>query len=171
MTESQKKLRFRILCAVGLLAWVALAHRTYLIARLCGSGANLARANLVGRDLRGADLSGANLQEAHLAGADLRATNLASTNLRRADLRGAVAGRADLSGAVLKGADLRGASLRDADVRGADLHQAVMTCCSDPMRTVDLQGARYDAATQWPGDFNPEAWGALRIPAPTAARR
>jgi len=57
--------------------------------------------------LAGADLQGRDLRGAPLAGADLRAANLRGADLRGADLRWAL-----LDGADLTGADLRGALLQ-----------------------------------------------------------
>ena len=96
----------------------------------------LSHARLVGASLRRAVLARADLCGADLRGADLRSADLAETNLACACLRGA----------TLRGADLAGACLRGADLAGAD-----------------FRGARYDARTDWPAGFDPEARGARRV--------
>ena len=95
-------------------------------------------------DLGDADLHDANLSDAYLHGANLSEANLRGADLSWADLREANLAGADLSEAHLYGVDLRGASLREADLRSAN-----------------LSGARYDANTQWPEGFDPEAAGAV----------
>ena len=80
------------------------------------------------------------------AGADLQDIDLSEADLSWADLREANLAGADLSEAHLYGVDLRGASLREADLRSAN-----------------LSGARYDANTQWPEGFDPEAAGAEMV--------
>lgn len=58
---------------------------------------------------------------------------------------------ADLSGAFLVGAKLEGADLSGADLGGAKLLFA------------DLRGAKYNASTKWPEDFDPEKAGAVFV--------
>ncbi len=102
-----------------------------------GPGADLRRADLFGADLEGADLSGANLI------------------------------RADLSGANLKGADLAGADLRDTNLSEADLHGADLEGAKN-LRFANFyeegfsgRGAKADADTIWPDEFDPVAAGVI----------
>ncbi len=97
------------------------------------TGANLARAkligaNLVGVNLWGADLSGANLAKAKLWGANLCGANLVRANLTRANL---------------SGANLVEANLRQAKLRYTKLYSA------------NLSGACYDEHTQFSPGFDP----------------
>ena len=57
----------------------------------------------------------------------------------------------DLRGANLHGANLTGADLRVAGRHGADLGSA------------NLHGAKYNANTQWPYLFDPQAAGAVMV--------
>jgi uncharacterized protein YjbI with pentapeptide repeats len=59
----------------------------------------------------------------------------------------------DLSRADFSGLDLRGAVLTGRDLSGAKFDDA------------DLTGAKYDLFTLWPEGFDPEARGAVRVPA------
>ena len=71
-------------------------------------------------------------------GRKCRGANLQYIDLSRADLR-----EANMNDALLWNADLTG-----TDLSGANLWKA------------NLSGAVYDANTQWPEGFNPEAAGA-----------
>lgn len=84
-----------------------------------------------------------------LCGTDLRGALLRGVGLRRADLTDA-----DLRGADLRTADLRSATLCGTDLRGADLR-------GSRLADADFRGARYDAATRWPGSQPPP--GALLV--------
>lgn len=97
-----------------------------------------------GADLRGAQLGDADLFDADLVGADLRGANLG----------GALLSAANLSLADLKGANLFGADLTEANLCGADLREA-------NLKRSDLRGARYDAQTMFPEDFDLAASGAI----------
>jgi uncharacterized protein YjbI with pentapeptide repeats len=90
--------------------------------------------------LDGACLNGARLHSAHLEGAGLIGAQLERTLL----------GYAHLEHAFLDGANLQGADLRAANLKGTNLHR------------VQLHGARANAATVWPGGFNPSSVG-IRI--------
>lgn len=121
------------------------------------AGADLQHARLVYAQLEHAWLVDAKLQHAELGGAWLRHAQLIRANLFGADLREASLQYAVLDGAKLHGADLGVAAHHDAALVGAD-HQP-------------LKGARYDAHTTWPEDFDPQAAGAVGIgigPAPHA---
>jgi len=103
------------------------------------------------------DLRGANLREGRFEGARLRRTNLERAHLEGARLEGAELRSAHLGGADLEpdrilridGAHLEGAHLEGTDLRGAK-----------------LKGASYDSLTTWPGGFDPDARGCVRVKAP-----
>ena len=97
-----------------------------------------------GADLRGAQLGDADLFDADLVGADLRGANLG----------GALLSAANLALADLKGANLFGADLTEANLCGADLSEA-------NLKNADLHGARYDAQTVFPEDFDVTRTGAI----------
>jgi uncharacterized protein YjbI with pentapeptide repeats len=121
-------------------------------------GANFERANL-----RRAELRGVVLQHSRLADADLRDARITigpgqwHTSLYQASLRGA-----DLRGAYVR-ADLRRADLIGADLRGAQLGRAMFKHEREAGEEAALRGARYDSETVWPNDFEPDAWGAVRV--------
>ena len=121
------------------------------------AAANLTNAYLSKSILSNADLSKANLSEANLSASVLRGADLTEANLTGADVRGAVLDTTDLTEANLTGADLRWTALRDAK----------------HLPEANLSQAKYNAKTQWPHDFKPEAAGAERIAdedAPNAAK-
>ena len=103
------------------------------------------------------DLRGANLRDGHFEDARLRRTHLEGAHLEGTRLE-----RAELRSAHLRGADfepdpileLDGAHLEGAHLEGADL------------RGAKLKGASYDSLTTWPGGFNPDARGCVRVNAP-----
>lgn len=104
------------------------------LAGVCWCGTILRNANLKNADLYWAilftsDLSGANLENANLQGADLKEVNLHGANLRNANL-----GLDNLGGS----AQLEGADLQDAD-----------------LTNTNFNGARYDARTKFPDQFDP----------------
>ena len=92
------------------------------------------RRNIV--NLKGAPLSQTDLPYADLRGADLRFVHFRKANLAHARL----------DNAILFAPDLCGANLNMANLEGADLRKA-----------------KYDTATQWPDDFDPEQVGAVRV--------
>lgn len=126
------------------------------------SRANLTRADLQGANLEGARLTGAILEEASfelalLRDADLRQVQtmrrarLDRANLEYANLEYAKMQQVSLVGANLASASLQFAHLEGADLRGASLAKA------------DLRNALYDAATQWPTDFDVGSSGARLV--------
>lgn len=143
----------------------------------------LRTADLQGASLEGADLRGAQLSRADLRGADLARAVLGPLPGARPRgtpkgdyLEGALFDRrtrwpdgfpvgahravraepgTDLHGKGLRSIDLRDANLKRANLRGADLRGATLTQAQH-LQTVVLQGARYDAATRWPQDFDPK---------------
>ncbi len=135
---------------------------------------DLTRANLRGANLRGADLTQAILTGADLTGADLRDAKLSNTklegaNLSQANLEGTnIKAGMIIDQSVLKGANLRntrgldrftGSDFCEADLRGANLLKAA-NWGFVPAR---FQGAKYNADTRWPADFDPAAVGATRV--------
>lgn len=108
-------------------------------------------------DIRGVQLDGAtlidsqlrhsNLARAWLRGVVLDRSDLTDTDLRRANLAEASLVSVKLAGAYLEGADIRRADLRGADLRGADMRAL-------HLREAVLAGARADARTLWPADFD-----------------
>lgn len=102
------------------------------------------------------DLAEANLAEANLAEFDMIGLSLSKANLQGANLTGADLSWADLNGANLRQADLTEAHLFEANLQFACLEGAILS------RT-NLSGAKYNEATIWPGDFDPQAVGALLI--------
>jgi uncharacterized protein YjbI with pentapeptide repeats len=112
----------------------------------------LRRASLRGCDLSDRDLSGRDLRHADLCRARLSGASFAGADLRFADLRGA-----DLRGASLASARLLEADLGDADLRGADLSGV------QNLGMARLHGAKADAATVWPGGFDPAGAGVRRV--------
>jgi uncharacterized protein YjbI with pentapeptide repeats len=139
---------------------------------------DLSKANLSKGDLSGVDLSGANLRQANLSEADLSVTNLIEANLIEADLSGAnLSGarlfpanlskanliEADLSRANLNGTRLGEANLSEADLSEANLFRAYLrgaNLSGADLSGANLRNATYDANTQWPINFDPQAAGA-----------
>ena len=136
------------------------------------SEANLSRANLSGANLSevylsGANLIGADLSEAKLVGARLYEVNLGASNLSGADLSEAHLSKANLNGANLSGADLSKANLSranlsGANLRGANLNKTVLRGAKlrdvEGLMEADLVGAKYNDETEFPDDFNPQAY-------------
>src|SRR5947208_8728300 len=74
--------------------------------------------------------------------------------------------RADLRGAHFRGLDLSGIDLSHHDLTGADLSHAdlIGTRMTDAnLAGADLSGARFDHRTEWPGAFEPQERGAIKI--------
>jgi hypothetical protein len=153
------------------------------------AAASLEGADLFHADLRGADLRGADLSGADLRGADLRRARLGKPEMAvateiawawcawiltwlviyhdqvsRHQSGAALTGpmiywclaatyriKAEWRGAIRAALNLRSAVFEAADLRGAALQGATLT------------GARYDDRTRWPGGFDPEARGAVRV--------
>ncbi len=130
---------------------------------------DLADAELRWADLNDDQLAHANLERANLIGAELRGANLREASLRQAILNGASMQEADLSGADLTGADLNWANLSRCDLTNANLSQANLGWAV--FRDADLSGAllhdaRYNARTEWPDGFAPDAAGCLFVGEP-----
>ncbi len=128
--------------------------------------ADLSNANLIGADfgkanLRGARLSGVDLRGAYLGGAQLGKAVLICAEMERAYLQGADLQDADLVGANLEGAELQAADLRGA--RLADLHPIPNNPKDSVQVKANLKKAKYDAKTQWPEGFDPEAAGVILV--------
>jgi uncharacterized protein YjbI with pentapeptide repeats len=68
-------------------------------------------------------------------------TNLSRTNLNRANL---------------SWTNLRVANLNSADLRWANLNSA-------DLRWANLSKTKYNDATEWPRDFEPEEFGAVKL--------
>jgi hypothetical protein len=148
-------------------SWVA-THR--------GRNASLMNAQLRSVDLRGADLQGAQLGGADLTGANLGGANLVGARLRLVRLQGAQLQKADLHEADLTNIDLRGADLRGTDLTGAKLFLTLADLQAGPpgIPVPSLQearqrvsprfaGARCDAHTRWPKNFDPVKAGAVLV--------
>ena len=89
----------------------------------------------------------ANLARAWLRGITLDRSDLKDTDLRLANLAEASLVNVNLAGAYLDGADLCRADLCGADLPGADMRAL-------HLREAVLTGARADAGTVWPADFD-----------------
>jgi len=149
-------------------------------------GANLEEANLEGASLWRANLTHAylgqaNLKNAHLLEANLQSTRLIGANLQGAYLREANLQRAILRKANLQNTDFRYAILRDADFFNADLSDAVFRNAilervdfgeaillranleGSDLTDVQLNGAKYNSDTKWPGGFDPKGAGAILV--------
>lgn len=85
-------------------------------------------------EIKGMDLSGIKIPKA-----DLRSRNLSKVSFKDADLSGALFVDSVLTGANFSGANLNGADFSDADLEG-----------------VNLKGAKWNADTKWPDDFDPD---------------
>lgn len=125
------------------------------------------------------------LEGADLRGAILTSVRLLHVDLRDADLRDADLYRAEMGCVFLQGADLRGADLSGVKAPFADrldeltawhridspsnssLFGLVSACRNRPpsprLERRSLMGVCYDARTQWPAGFDPEAHGARLV--------
>jgi uncharacterized protein YjbI with pentapeptide repeats len=121
-------------------------------AHLLGARLRGAKANRV--HLNGAVLLGGHLERATIVGSCLAGAMLTGVHLQEADLSDSDLRRADLRRADLRRVELHGTDLREADLRGANLAQASLI-------EADLRGARSNAATRWPINFDPTAAGVL----------
>jgi uncharacterized protein YjbI with pentapeptide repeats len=87
---------------------------------------------------------------------------LSELSLSRAHLRGA-----NLAQANLRDTSLYGADLRDSDLSGADMSTARLEAPNNRSAAsrwrLKLTGARYDARTRWPADFDPVKHGAILV--------
>ena len=102
--------------------------------------------------LDGATLTDTQLRHANLARAWLRGITLDRSDLKDTDPRLANLAEASLVNVHLAGAYLDGADLCRADLCGADLPGADMRALH--LREAVLTGARADAGTVWPADFD-----------------
>jgi uncharacterized protein YjbI with pentapeptide repeats len=131
------------------------------------TGKYLHRARLVALDLRNAILSECDLRNvdarcarlsgAQLVGADASNACFDSARLDAARLDDARVPFATFRGATLRGASLRRTYLAGADFTGADLRGVDMRGAVIEGPGVTLDGARWDLATQWPGDHTASA--------------
>ncbi len=117
-------------------------------------GATLAGLNLSGADLRGTVLDYSN---SRIRSRDPRFRGFQPANFTGADLRGASLRCAHLEGAEFGNALLNGADLRDADLRRFPPQSPGQpsTQSNANLKSADLEGAVWNAATQWPDDFDP----------------
>lgn len=120
-------------------------------------GANFADSGLQGAifqaiDLRAATFTNADLTDTDFGGANLADANFDMATFERTQLDAASLLRADFSGTSLVTTDLTGADLRGANLRTANLSDATLT------------NARYDAATQFPPEFDPTLAGMVLQP-------
>ncbi|MEO1132076.1 MAG: pentapeptide repeat-containing protein [Cyanobacteria bacterium J06639_1] len=139
-------------------------------ARLVGTrldSTNLDAASLQGANLSGANLRTATLRDTNFSGATLEAASLSSTTALRANLSTVVApnsiavdarlNEADLSNGNFQSANFNGAQFDSANVAGANFTDA--TFLNSRLTNVlnlggaTLQGAKYNASTQFPADF------------------
>jgi len=128
--------------------------KPYWRARYYGRGADLHGTVLAGAQLTGVDLIGANLRGADLQNASLTYAYLWRVDLRAADLTGADLTNAWLCWADLGHADLRRANLSNAVLYGSTIRGSI---------PIGLTGARYDASTRWPDNFDPQRHGAVLV--------
>lgn len=98
-------------------------------------------------DLRRTDLRRVDLREAHLEYTRLEEAHLDWAWLLDAHLEHAWLRAAHLRGVQLPGTHLDGADLQEAGLDGATLQKARLV-------DADLRGARADAETRWPDDFD-----------------
>lgn len=124
-------------------------------------GASLRRTFLVAAHLAQAQLQDAHLEEARLLGANLSGANLSAAHLENAQMQWASLLTANLQGANLRGACLIGVELLSANLSRADLCDADLEYAH--LSWARLRGAKYNAQTRWPSDFDPVAAGALKV--------
>jgi uncharacterized protein YjbI with pentapeptide repeats len=127
---------------------------------------DLSGAILTKAQLSMGDLSGSNLRDAHMDGATFVYTNLRNADMRKARLVEAGLIGTSLQDANLEGANMTGAFVYSADFRGARLHGASLwrAAFGDGSMPPKFEGARYNHATRWPDDFEPQAAGAILEP-------
>jgi uncharacterized protein YjbI with pentapeptide repeats len=127
---------------------------------MLGTGDNFVGIDLRGRDLSGSYLAGKNFSGAKFDGADLRGANLSGTVL---------------SWASFADADLRGASFSATMLTPSEylypsdnLAPGAIAPGGEPLKDANLQavtltGAKFDATTEWPDNFDPVRDGAQFI--------
>lgn len=121
--------------------------------------------HIEGEKFRAEELRGVSLEEADLRGEKLDGIELPGLCLRGANLQGASLTSANLEGATLAGCQLGGARLQRANLRGADLRGAQFGRYGlSLLRNADFKGARYNAATRWPGGFRPDHFDCIYEP-------
>ena len=139
------------------------------------TNADLSRANLQKADLRGAILANADLWEANLSDADLCEVDLSycsieAANLTRANLCGANLRRAQWrlldESAIRRAKDVEaraaiGKLLTDDESILLALYQRDEASLRKEISRANFTGARYDATTEWPPDFDPTTAGAI----------
>ena len=118
-------------------------------------------------DLNEAILHHSNLQEANLIYAHLVGANLGSSNLYLANLYGADLSSANLSFANLSGADLTNTYIGNANLLLADLSNADLSGMADWDNAFWL-AAKYTRDTVFPTGMDPNSYGMIEIPAPSA---
>ena len=147
-------------------------------------GASFEEANVVGWDFEGAVFSNVNFEEAEFIASSFRGANLAGVLFDDFHAMDCDFSSADFSGADFlsfnsmrsnfSGADFTGVTssfgflgmFLDANFRGTDL--SVLDPSVD-LNLAGLQGAVYDAATQFPAGFDPVTAGMVFIPEPATA--
>jgi len=118
-------------------------------------------------DLNGAFLHHANLQEANLMYAQLVGANFGSSNLYLVNLYGADLSSANLSFANLSGADMTNTSIGGANLLLADLTNADLSGMTEWDDAFWL-AATYTDQTVFPTGMDPDSFGMIEIPAPSA---
>lgn len=124
--------------------------------------ANLMNVKLVNTILTDANLWAANMTNTNLWSAVLTNANLTSANLTNANLKNANLVNAKMGGVYLRDANLRSAKLQGANLESANL--AGVDLRSANLEGANLTGAMYNSETVWPKGFDPEAYGAIRVP-------
>lgn len=118
-------------------------------------------------NLDGSNLTGAELKQANLSNSSLRSVNLTNANLEKAILQEVNFECACLELVNLTDAHLEGANFRKANLKQADLrHSYLVNVCfqgadlrSTKLQGANLQGAAYDAETNFDAEFDPTRVG------------
>ena len=118
-------------------------------------------------DLNGAFLHHANLQEANLMYAQLVGANFGGSNLYLVNLYGADLSLANLSFANLSGANMTNTSIGGAYLLNTDLTNADLSGMTEWDEALWL-GATYTNETVFPTGMDPDSFGMIEIPAPSA---
>jgi len=112
--------------------------------------------NIRGATFRDVSLRGVFALETDFAGARFERCGFFCANLNRANFTDAVLDDCFLVGALMNGADPRGAKLSNCDLNGIR-----GGATPDTPVLIKLAGSIYDEKTEWPGDFDPEPFGAI----------
>ena len=124
----------------------------------------------IGDSFVGIDLRGRNLSRSYLAGKDFSGARFDRANLRSVNLSGSILSWVSLQDADLRGAKLSATLLYPSEhlYPSEDLFPGSIAPGGKPLgdaatQGINIRGASYDSATEWPEGFDPNKGSAVNV--------